>query len=811
MQKLKTPPPPPEGFVLDAPEQTNNTAVNIPAPPEGFTIDNPKSIKNDKVAGIYEKRDLARKMIPQFTKGLSESDLPFAKEISQRNPLLNPQQQKIAAEVNANTPRPEGLLPWIARETGNLAPTVAMAAPFEGAAGLIPGVSRLGKAALGFGAYEGTKDILQGQADKAPLDSLKTAAAVWAGGKAIGYAMKGAGKGAEVAGKGLSKANMALKTMTGKLNESELGQFIQHSINKAVRPSVVGKTASANQLKGYYKKAQFAVEDIIKNKMGLQIKDENGQVVNKLPENLDEFVQAIDQRMGEIFKQYNGMAEKAGEAGIKIDLGKIADDIENQMEDKAVRIFYPELRGYAMQMVDRIRAEGPLDPDTIQKAIAMLNSTLKAYYRNPNPNMASKVVVDLSIITKLRKALDEAVSGLTGESYKALKQQYGAYREVLTDVLKRSVVDARKNTKGFFDLTDVLSTGDIVKGLATMNPADVTKGFAMRAAKDFIKKLNDPNEIIKNMFRAVEKNRSKLGYPSAPETVMDAEFSVIPKMLEGPQATKMLEGPKPSKILGVTDKAGPTKRVFLAGEKGVEASFPGFERGLSEQEAMKRLREYAMTKYNPDLYKIEFPEGVVKNPKNRTMLKKMGIDPFTGKFKFKPLQTAFQKAWEKTKKGLRDERGFVRIGKGAEEVSKPFIDKARKAGLETFTPRENFKGACWVLPDGTKIKAEKLFNDEEMPIDHDTILEMLGLDYKQAYKNGFIRQARSGMYSYGEANKRIAEKYIQEDIINNKITSDIVIDIDDALGNTRSFEIPNEVVKEANYNISKLLNKTYEV
>lgn len=123
----------------------------------------------------YKTEDLARKIIPQFTTGLAESDLPFAKEASFGAPI-KPE----------DMPRPKGIPATLARGVGNVAPDLAMSAPFIGVAGAIPKISAIPKVAglikagnlfrgygaipkvgglassgLGFGAYSSTKAALQ--------------------------------------------------------------------------------------------------------------------------------------------------------------------------------------------------------------------------------------------------------------------------------------------------------------------------------------------------------------------------------------------------------------------------------------------------------------------------------------------------------------------------------------------------------------------------------------------------------------------------------------------------------------------------
>lgn len=644
---------PPPGFkkvTQDQPTVEGQKPVTISAPPPaGFK----KVSSTDKVGGLFTKEQLATKMIPQFTKGLYEGLQPVSGAITSRLPNA-----KLTAEIQAGTPAPKGLLPFLARIAGEIAP----AAPFEAGAGaLLPKAGKLATSALGWGAYRGTQEALKGKnADDVAKTAVGNAAGAYVGGKAVGIVGKGVMKG----GKGMYKGGSDLvKRMTGRLSESELGKYVQGSIEKAVRPSVVGKN-SATQLEGYHKRAKEAVDLIVQNKDVLNIKNEYGEITGKLPQSLDEFGQAIDQVKTKIFSEYNAMAERTGAAGIHIDVSSIADDIEQQVNNKAVKTFFPEIVEHALEMAKKLREDGIFTPQEVQTAVEMLNSTLKAYYRNPNPQAASKVVLDVALTTKLRQALDKAISNLTGESYQSLKNAYGALRTIQDDVVKRAIVDARKNQKGFFDLTDVFSTGDIAQGLLTLNPGQIAKGASMRAAKEWIKGLNNPNRMVKEMFQVVDKVRSRavkvpvkpkikqLGVdssygtgftrkPSPPtqlarrqpsEVASTREFiptidAIEPKLLEAPVK---VTGPK---LLGVTNQFG-----------------PGFER-VPPEEAFRRIKDWAFRYYNPQKKMIEIPEGTVMGTKAKGILKKMGIDPITGKMKYGKPSTAFEVAWKRATKG----------------------------------------------------------------------------------------------------------------------------------------------------------------
>lgn len=502
------------------PQQTQPQSVN----PQEFGQIKWKSGAESKpaIAGKYTQQDLAEKPLFQAAKGLYEGfqSIPGGKTYGKILGKVFPEDEGMdysRQEVRAMTPEPKGFLPTATRMTGRILPeAVAMAPMIEGAMGLkaLKYASPLAKASLGYGTYEGTKPLvdtekpIQQKALDVPYEFMK--------GSSIAQGLGVAGE--KVFG-GLS--GIAKKAF-GKMSELDINKHIDNAISKAIKPSVSVKS-TPRLFDQYKEKARSAVKSIVENKNILKLKDAYGEMKTKLPETLDEFSQSIDQVKQHLFTQYNKLATSAGKQGIKVNLKPIADSIEKEINNKTVRTMYPEVVANARRLAQRFRKAKSFTPEEAQQAIEMLNNSLKAFYRNPNPQGTTNAVVDASIATKMRKALDTAIQTLD-DSYSALKREYGSLRGIQDEVTKRAVVDSGKNIKGFFDLSDVFSTGDIVKGLIRMNPADIAKGTAQKGIMAYFKNLNNPNRIIKDMFNTVEKSYKP------PATVLYRSMKEIPKL-----------------------------------------------------------------------------------------------------------------------------------------------------------------------------------------------------------------------------------------------------------------------------------------
>lgn len=296
--------------------------------------------------------------------------------------------------------------------------------------------------------------------------------------------------------------------------EAVLETKIDNLFTKAVRPTVRGKE-TIGQADRARQQAVAAVRTINEQAPELSYVDEFGESVKgRAPESLKEFSQAIDQTKKNIFKQYNDLAKKTGEQGVTINPSDFADEFDTFINNKSVQVASPETVEYAKIMRDRYGSVGDLSPEDVENVIKIYNQDLQTFYRNPTADQGRKVAVDAMIVNNLRKQLDETIEKTTGAGYQELKNKYAALRSIEKDVLNATLRDARKNAAGLLDYTDILTGGDLVAGVLSMNPAVIGGAVAQRGIKSYFKYLNDPNVQIKKMFQTAEKlkNRPDVGY-----------------------------------------------------------------------------------------------------------------------------------------------------------------------------------------------------------------------------------------------------------------------------------------------------------
>lgn len=307
----------------------------------------------------------------------------------------------------------------------------------------------------------------------------------------------------------LGKSGGKITLRPKKAIDREVTRIIDEGIDKSIRPSVAGKR-TFGQSEKYRANAREAVTSIVESKDALRLTNDVGEVVaGELPKNLKQFSQAIEQTKRNVFNEYDALTKQAGQAGAKVDLSSIVKELEQIAKTPTVEDLNPRVGEYAGKLAESLKKRKEYTAAEAQDAIATLNAKLDSFYKNPTYENANAASVDAMIANNLRQSLDTVIDNLTGEQYQPLKKKYGSLKAIERDVSRRAIVDARKNTKGLIDFSDMLSGADVAYGIMTMNPAMVGRGVAIGTIKSIIKRAVDPNRRVKNLFKDVEKMTSK--------------------------------------------------------------------------------------------------------------------------------------------------------------------------------------------------------------------------------------------------------------------------------------------------------------
>lgn len=323
-------------------------------------------------------------------------------------------------------------------------------------------------------------------------------------------------KGTQLVGKEALNVAGDVAYSVGKEAEQQIANTVKTGINKAIRPTVVGK-GNAPQIAQYYDRATDAVKNIVANRANLELTDASGNIVkNALPRTLSQFSEAIDQTKKIIFKQYDDLARQAGEEGAFVSLKPVSRELAKLADDQVMNDLYPNVASYIKQRAVSLAERGVYTAQQAQDAIRLMNKSLEAFYKNPSFETASRASVDAMVVNHLRKGLDDVIEKTTGAGYQELKNSYGSLKAIEKEVAHRAVVDARKNVKGLIDFTDIFTGGELVAGLATMNPAMIARAGVQRGIMSWYKRITSPNYHVNKMFSGVEdiNKRQAQGFKS---------------------------------------------------------------------------------------------------------------------------------------------------------------------------------------------------------------------------------------------------------------------------------------------------------
>lgn len=360
--------------------------------------------------------------------------------------------------------------------------------------------SRVGQAAQDF--YRKLK-----RAAPAEMESLETV------GKAIFdatdvYGSAVAAKGiTSVAKGGLKQAGTALSGKFGK----QFDEIVADGMAKGVKPQFRGAMrSSATSLQDFNKKASEAVREIIKNQDAIEYLDDAGDLATTKgllgksvprkgpPKNLAEFAQAIEQTKKKIFTEYSALTQQATGQGMSVELDDIVEKLIDYADDPVKQLSDKAKTEYALQMADQLMQQKTLDPIQAESLIKELNQSLAKAYADKSAKGVSEV--DLSIANILRDKLDDTVFKATGKEYQPLKNAYGSLKAIEKDVGHRALVVARQNTKGFADMTDIFTGGDLAAAVITSNPTLLVRGAAGFGIKNLYQWINSPDANVMRMF-----------------------------------------------------------------------------------------------------------------------------------------------------------------------------------------------------------------------------------------------------------------------------------------------------------------------
>ena len=332
--------------------------------------------------------------------------------------------------------------------------------------------------------------------------------------------------------------NIGLDMKNVDVLNKRLDQMIDTRLNKAIRPSVAGKTTFP-KMRTFDENANAAIKDMVHNKK-LNSFERKGKIVEgENPKTLGESAKVLDDNLRKDATRRTDLADKAGESPVYVD-GVQTGSVLNEIITNPRK--YPKSRADAMEIQDWVSGKELVRDSATGEVVTVyrnqkmtplqghelaseLNNQARAWYKNPD--MHSKAYLAEKAAQQLRQDMVNSLSK-AGPEYKALGQNMRNYMSIEKDLMNRWQVDKRNNTYGFFDLGNLMTAIELSKG-------GITTAAAIQATKKFMKHQNKPNTQISRMFRETERMLNVIDRKTPPAfsdpwaELMVADSPVIPK------------------------------------------------------------------------------------------------------------------------------------------------------------------------------------------------------------------------------------------------------------------------------------------
>jgi hypothetical protein len=288
-------------------------------------------------------------------------------------------------------------------------------------------------------------------------------------------------------------------------------KVVVQNYTRAVKPSVSGKVG-AGQMAKFESDVIDAGKAIIGNKDKLSFTDENGDVqTGRLPQTRQELADATTQTKSNIWTEINDIATRQGKAGVTADTSNIIAELDRISKDEALSMVNPSAQKYALQATELFRnpdgTPKQVNVQVAQDVIKGFNAQLEAFYENPIHSDVSRMAVDAKIVYEFRRALEDAMGKVEGPEYAALKRQYGALSSLERDINRAALVEMKQSQQGgpAASFVNILSGGDILTGLAMLNPSTIKLGAMRLAANKMYNWYYSPERALGSMFTELEK------------------------------------------------------------------------------------------------------------------------------------------------------------------------------------------------------------------------------------------------------------------------------------------------------------------
>lgn len=282
---------------------------------------------------------------------------------------------------------------------------------------------------------------------------------------------------------------------------------------RAVQPSTRGRR-DAEHLARQDQQIVTGVDKLIENRQNLALTDAKGVElpIGSVPRDMRQFSEAINQTKTSLFEKWDPMARRAGDEGLRIDLGPVVGELRALAKKPEVAHVNPGAVGELERFADLYEGQGFYTPLEAQNVIRGINRRLLGFYEKGEAASGAPAEVLEPVARLLRKQLDEGIASTVAPGYQTLRNEYGALNAIEGDVTKAAQRIANKPSSGLSRLANLISSTEFVHGVLMANPHAIARAAGAKGAGELHRFFNDPNRNIQRMFdRRTAAPRSPFG------------------------------------------------------------------------------------------------------------------------------------------------------------------------------------------------------------------------------------------------------------------------------------------------------------
>lgn len=465
---------------------------------------------------------------------------------------------------------------------------------------------------------------------------------------------------------------------------------LDYARTKGLRPSVVGKRTTPQQQQFAKAFDDIAYDIIARKGQPLGIDEQGNPLQVELPSNMSEYARAVDMIRREAGQKMTEIAVTEGKRGNIINTDGITENVLQPVLKKAATgEVSPEVATEASEWSQRFAQMGDLTPIQAENLISELNAKVNRNFRAGYFGRGTPSAFLNDLRANLRSTLMDSIERSTGSKvYEVWRQKWANATSLLNDANQRALVSSRAAPKGFFDLADMFSVAEGVRGGVKILFGDVqgglldlTKAGMIHRTKAWIKSLNNSDAIIRHTFKNVDSllERYKtidVQQKTASDVIRYLRY--LPResrqriFAENPEFAEDLKATlKPLTAITFQPKVGPVRRIINE-TSGEPIAIP-----------QKKLP------YTPQPFEIQGKGKVPPVQFIRSEEMGTGHELRTGEPTKQPIKESaeigkgfLQELWEDLNTKFKSEKGSVRIGSGKEEnnPSKKKFDLVDKYG-----------------------------------------------------------------------------------------------------------------------------------